>query len=58
MAIKLGEVLVEKGILTKDQAEDILQAQRSGDVRKFGEIAVSKGFIQDKALNDFISLNS
>lgn len=58
MAIKLGEILVEKGILTKDQAEDILQAQSSGDVRKFGEIAVSKGYIQDKALNDFISLHS
>ena len=51
MALRLGEMLVKKGILRPEQVEEILQAQR-GNARPFGELAedlfgVSASDIQD-----------
>jgi hypothetical protein len=54
----MGELLIAKGVLTAEQVKDILAAQKAGDPRKFGEIAVAKGLMEDGALNRFIDLLS
>ncbi len=42
---RIGEALVGQGDMTQEQVDKVLQAQKSGDDRLFGEIAVDMGFI-------------
>ncbi len=53
MGVKIGEFLVRIGVITDEQVDVVLQAQMAGDVRRFGEIAIAKGFMDDGALNRF-----
>jgi hypothetical protein len=58
MAMKIGEYLVSIKVLTAEQVSDVLQAQKTGDKRKFGEIAVAKGYMEDSSImrfTDFLS---
>lgn len=58
MGLKIGEYLVSVGILNSEQVEAVLSAQKAGDTRKFGEIAVSMGFMEDSSImrfTDFLS---
>jgi len=46
---KLGEVLVDMGVVTQSQVEEALKEQCGGVERKrIGEILVEKGWINDK----------
>ena len=36
------------------QVEDVLLAQRSGDTRIFGELAISLGYVDDTALKRYV----
>ena len=49
-ADKIGGFLVRIGVMQPWQLEDVLLAQRSGDTRLFGEIAIALGYIEDAAL--------
>ncbi len=51
---KIGEFLVKIGAIKKWQVEDILIVQQSGDTRMFGEIAIAFGYIDDKALMQYV----
>ena len=51
---KVGEFLVKIGAMQTWQAEGIYQAQRSGDLRMFGELAIARGYIDDKALMRYV----
>jgi len=53
MSVKIGEFLVRIGVITDEQVDVVLQAQMAGDGRRFGEIAISLGFMDDGALNRF-----
>ena len=45
---KLGEILVDLGVLTPDQVEDVLRAvRRRSDRTKFGRMARKMGLIQE-----------
>ena len=58
MAMKIGEFLLSIKALTAEQVAMVLEAQKAGDQRKFGEIAVAKGFMEDssiKRFSDFLS---
>ena len=58
MAMKMGEYLVSIGDLTEKQVDEVARMQKEGDARKFGEIAVSQGFMEDgsiKRFNEYIS---
>jgi hypothetical protein len=50
MAERLSEVLVKAGCMTPVQVEVVLSAQRAGDKRSFGTIALALGFLDDDAL--------
>lgn len=49
---RLGEVLVEQGVITGDQLEALLQRQRSGNGprRRLGRMVVEEGFADDRGI--------
>ena len=54
MEEKIGEALVRIGAMTTEQVEAVLEIQRGGDSRLFGEIAIERGFINDKAIKAYL----
>ena len=54
MSGKIGETLVRIGAIRPFQVEDVLRAQRTGDKRPFGEIAIEFGYINDEVLKKYI----
>ncbi|WP_319560926.1 hypothetical protein [Marispirochaeta sp.] len=44
-SVPIGQTLVEQGELSKEQVDQVLQRQKDGDKRLFGEIAVDMGYI-------------
>jgi hypothetical protein len=50
VAKRIGEILLLNGMIKAEQVETVLAAQKAGDKRLFGAIAVSLGFIEDNAL--------
>jgi hypothetical protein len=53
-ANKIGEFLLKIGAMQPWQVEDVLLAQRMGDKRIFGEIAIALGYIEDAALKMYV----
>ena len=51
---KIGEFLVRIGVMTEEQVQGVLQAQKAGDTRLFGEIAIEFGYINDEVLKKYI----
>ena len=51
---RIGSFLVAIGAMKAWQVGDILLAQRSGDTRVFGEIAIALGYIDDAALQAYV----
>jgi hypothetical protein len=54
MAEKIGEFLTRIGVMKIDQVVDVLRAQRLGDERLFGEIAIEFGYINDEVLKKYV----
>ena len=54
MSEKIGETLVRIGALKPYQVNDVLRAQKAGDIRMFGEIAIEFGYINDEVLRKYI----
>jgi len=60
MAVRMGDYLVSIGVLTEAQVNQVMQMQKRGDTRKFGELAISQGFMDEssiKKFNDYVSAN-
>ena len=53
MAQRIGDFLMSIGMMSPQQVERVLDTQRSGDKRTFGEIAVALGFADDNSLRRF-----
>ncbi len=53
-ALKLGEILLEEGIITHQQLMQVLQTQKA-DSRKLGEILVDEGIITDQQLSPVLA---
>jgi len=51
---KIGDLLIEKGLITPDQLEDCLRDQ-AGSGTRLGELLVQKGFVSETDLVDTIS---
>jgi len=51
---RIGEILVNKNLITREQLEETLETQKHTG-KKLGEILVKKGFINEKTLVDLIS---
>ncbi len=54
MSEKIGETLVRIGAVQLYQVQDVLRAQKGGDNRLFGEIAIEYGYINDEVLKKYI----
>ena len=51
---RIGGFLVGIGAMRAWQVDDVLEAQRGGDRRPFGEIAVERGYVNDSALKWYV----
>jgi len=54
MTEKIGEFLQRIGVINEQQIKEILDAQKAGDSRMFGEIAIEFGYINDEVLKKYI----
>jgi hypothetical protein len=54
MTEKIGEFLQRIGIINQQQVQEILDAQKAGDNRLFGEIAIEFGYVNDEVLKKYI----
>jgi len=49
--IRLGDLLLEHGLITQEQIEKAFEEQRaSGGEKKLGQIIVEKGFVQEEIM--------
>jgi hypothetical protein len=51
---KIGEFLVRIGAMTEKQCEEILDIQKSGDKRFFGEIAIENGYVDKDIIKKYL----
>jgi len=54
MTEKIGEFLQRIGVMNQQQVQEILDAQKAGDTRMFGEIAIEFGYVNDDVLRKYI----
>ncbi len=54
MPDRIGDFLVQIGAMKESQVEEVLRAQKQGDARLFGEIAIELGFIDDTAIKKYV----
>ena len=50
----IGCRLVKMNVMTQSQVDAVLEKQKNGDTRLFGEIAIEMGFINEDALQKFL----
>lgn len=58
MAEKIGEFLLRIGVMAEYQLQEVLNAQKSGDSRMFGEIAIDFGYINDEVMKKYIEASA
>jgi len=51
---RIGGFLAGIGAMKAVQVDEVLEAQRRGDPRLFGEIAIERGYINDSALKWYV----
>ena len=54
MADRIGDFLIEIGVMTRAQVDEVIRAQGQGDGRLFGEIAIELGYIDDSAIKRYL----
>ena len=58
MSEKIGEFLLRIGVMNEHQVQELLDAQKTGDSRMFGEIAIDFGYINDEVLKKYIEASA
>jgi hypothetical protein len=53
MAERIGDYLVRTGAMQQSQVDSVIAAQKAGDSRSFGEIAVALGFAARAAVDAY-----
>jgi hypothetical protein len=52
---RIGEFLVQIGVMFPFQVDDVVRLQEAGDKRKFGEIAIALGYlVDDQPIRQFL----
>jgi len=54
MTDRIGEFLLQIEAIKPYQVDDVLRAQKAGDNRLFGEIAIEFGYINDEMLKKYV----
>jgi len=52
---RIGEGLVRIGAMTEEQRNQVIEKQKAGDDRMFGEVAIELGFIDDEIIMEYIN---
>ena len=55
MSERIGDFLVRTGKLTQAQVEQVLNAQKAGDGRTFGEVAVGLNLVDAATISSFLA---
>jgi hypothetical protein len=53
MAERIGDFLVRTAGMQKGQVDAVIAAQKAGDARTFGDIAVSLGYVTKAAVDAY-----
>jgi hypothetical protein len=54
MSERIGEFLLRIGEIQRRQVDEVLRAQKAGDDRLFGNIAIECGYINAEAIGTFV----
>ena len=54
MGETIGEGLIRIGVMTQDQVADVLKKQKEGDGRRFGDLAIALGYMNDGDLQSYL----
>lgn len=54
MAERVGDGLVRVGAMKAEQVQAVLAAQKAGDTRPFGEVALALGLVSPDALKKYL----
>jgi hypothetical protein len=55
MAERIGDFLVRAKAMQQSQVDAVITAQKAGDARTFGEIAVGLGFVTSAVIDTFLA---
>ena len=56
MAERIGDYMIRTGTMNQGQVDVVIHAQRTGDKRSFGQIAVSMGFLSQANVDAFLAV--
>jgi hypothetical protein len=56
MAERIGDYMIRTGTMNQTQVDMVIHAQKTGDKRSFGQIAVSLGFISQANVEAFLTV--
>jgi hypothetical protein len=56
MAERIGDYMLRTGTMKQAQVDIVVHAQKTGDKRSFGQIAVSMGFITQVNVDAFLAV--
>ena len=48
--LKIGDVLIEQGYLTKEELESALEAQKDSNGMRLGEVLIERGYITENQM--------
>ncbi len=55
MAERIGDYLLRTGAMKQAQIDEVIKAQKAGDKRTFGQLAVGLGYITQAAVDAFLA---
>jgi hypothetical protein len=55
MAERIGDFLVRTGKLSQAQVDEVIRAQKAGDARTFGELAIGLGLVDKATVDAFLA---
>jgi hypothetical protein len=55
MAERIGDFLVRTKAMQQSQVDAVIKAQKAGDTRTFGEIAVGLGFVTPAVIDTYLA---
>ena len=55
MAERIGDYLLRTGAMKQAQIDEVIKAQKNGDKRTFGQLAVGLGYVTQAAVDAFLA---
>ena len=55
MAERIGDFFIRTGAMKQAQVDEVIKAQKAGDKRTFGELAVGLGYVTRGAVDAFLA---